>query len=138
MVGSSLTRAPTLTPPDAPDWQLGTTRKGDLTNLALLPTNPPTTLAPGEIRIQVRAAGLNFPDVVVALGAITDEGLGGEAAGVILDTAPNGTSLRRGDAVMGLFPHNAFAPTAITDERMVVPIPAGWSFTQAASAPGAA
>ena len=36
---------------------------------------------------------------------------------------------------MGLFPHNAFAPTAITDERMVVPVPAGWSFTQAASAP---
>ena len=36
---------------------------------------------------------------------------------------------------MGLFPHNAFAPTAITDERMVVPIPAGWSFTQAASVP---
>ena len=82
----------------------------------------------------MRAAGLNFRDVVVALGAITDEGLGSEAAGVILDTGP-GTSLRRGDAVMGLFPHNAFASTAITDERMVVPVPAGWSFTQAASAP---
>ena len=36
---------------------------------------------------------------------------------------------------MGMFPKNAFAPTAITDERMVVPIPAGWSFTQAASVP---
>jgi polyketide synthase 12 len=130
-----LARTPTLTPPDAPDWQLGTTRKGDLSHLNLLPSDPPTTLAPGQIRIQVRAAGLNFRDVVVALGAIADEGLGSEAAGVILDTAPGGTSLRRGDAVMGLFPHNAFAPTAITDERMVVPIPAGWSFTQAASAP---
>jgi acyl transferase domain-containing protein/acyl-CoA synthetase (AMP-forming)/AMP-acid ligase II/NADPH:quinone reductase-like Zn-dependent oxidoreductase/acyl carrier protein len=129
-----LARTPTLTPPDAPAWQLGTTRKGDLTNLALLPTDPPTTLAPGQIRVQVRAAGLNFRDVVVALGAIADEGLGSEGAGVIVD-APSGTSLRPGDAVMGLFPHNAFAPTAITDERMVVPIPAGWSFTQAASAP---
>ena len=129
-----LARTPTLTPSDAPDWQLGTTRKGDLTNLTLLPTDPPTTLAPGQIRIQVGAAGLNFRDVVVALGAITDEGMGSEAAGVVLDAAP-GTSLRRGDAVMGLFPHNAFAPTAITDERMVVPVPAGWSFTQAASAP---
>jgi mycoketide-CoA synthase len=129
-----LTRTATLTPPDAPDWQLGTTGKGDLTNLSLLPTNPPTTLAPGQIRIQVRAAGLNFRDVVVALGAIADDGLGSEASGVVLDAAP-GASLRRGDAVMGLFPHNAFAPTAITDERMVVPVPAGWSFTQAASAP---
>ncbi len=130
-----LARTATLTPPDAPDWQLATTGKGDLTNLTLLPTDPPTTLAPGQIRIQVRAAGLNFRDVVVALGAIADEGLGGEAAGVVLDTGPGGTSLRRGDAVMGLFPNNAFAPTAITDERMVVPIPAGWSFTQAASVP---
>jgi mycoketide-CoA synthase len=129
-----LARIPTLNPPDAPDWQLGTTRKGDLTNLALLPTDPPNALEPGQIRVQVRAAGLNFRDVVVALGAISDEGMGSEGAGVILDAAP-GTSLRRGDAVMGLFPHNAFAPTGITDERMVVPIPAGWSFTQAASAP---
>jgi mycoketide-CoA synthase len=132
-----LARTPTLTPPDGPAWQLATTGKGDLTNLTLQPTDPPTALAPGQIRIQVRAAGLNFHDVVVALGAISDEGLGGEAAGVILDATPNETSLRRGDAVMGLFPHNAFAPTAITDERMVVPIPAGWSFTQAASAPAA-
>ena len=89
-----LARTPTLTPPDAPVWQLATTRKGDLTNLTLLPTDPPATLAPGQIRIQVRAAGLNFHDVVVALGAIGDEGLGGEAAGVILDTAPSVTSLR--------------------------------------------
>ena len=105
-----------------------------MADLALLPAGSPATLAPGQIRVQVRAAGLNFRDVVVALGAITDEGLGSEAAGVVVDAA-SGTSLRPGDAVMGLFPHNAFAPTAITDERMVVPIPAGWSFTQAASAP---
>ncbi|OBI52407.1 type I polyketide synthase [Mycobacterium sp. E787] len=129
-----LTRAGTLVPPDAPTWQLGITRKGDLANLALLPTEPPKTLAPGQVRVQVRAAGLNFRDVVVALGAIPDDGLGSEAAGVVIDAAP-GTSLRRGDAVMGLFPHNAFAPTAIADERMVVPVPTGWSFTQAASAP---
>ncbi|WP_231999212.1 SDR family NAD(P)-dependent oxidoreductase [Mycobacterium sp. 1081908.1] len=127
-------RIPTLTPPGAPDWQLGTTRKGDLSNLALLPVDAPNTLAPGQVRVQVRAAGLNFRDVVVALGAIADDGMGSEGAGVILDAGP-GTSLRRGDTVMGLFPHNAFAPTAIADERMVVPIPARWSFTQAASAP---
>ncbi len=129
-----LARTPALTPPDAPAWQLATTGKGDLANLALQPTDPPTTLAPGQLRVQVRAAGLNFHDVVVALGAIGDEGLGGEAAGVVLEAGPE-TSLRRGDAVMGLFPNNAFAPTAITDERAVVPIPAGWSFTRAASVP---
>jgi NADPH:quinone reductase-like Zn-dependent oxidoreductase/acyl carrier protein len=35
---------------------------------------------------------------------------------------------------MGLFSH-AFAPVAVTDQRMVVPIPEGWSFAQAASVP---
>ncbi|MCV7099240.1 type I polyketide synthase [Mycobacterium palustre] len=129
-----LARTPALTPPDSPTWQLGTARKGDLGNLTLVPTDPPAALAPGQIRVQVRAAGLNFRDVVVALGAIKDDGLGSEGAGIVLGAA-DGTSLRPGDAVMGLFPHNAFAPTAITDERMVVPIPPGWSFTQAASAP---
>ena len=130
-----LARPLTLTPPDVPDWQLASTGKGDLTNLMLLPTDPPTELAPGQVRIQVRAAGLNFHDVVVALGAIADEGLGAEAAGVVIDTAPDVTSLSPGDAVMGLFPSNAFAPTACTDARMVVPVPGGWSFSQAASVP---
>ncbi len=130
-----LARAPALTPPDAPDWQLATTGKGDLTNLALLPTGAPNVLAPKQIRVQIRAAGLNFHDVVVALGAIGDEGLGGEAAGVVLDVGVEVTTVRPGDAVMGLFPNNAFAPTAITDEHTVVAIPPGWSFTQAASVP---
>jgi mycoketide-CoA synthase len=129
-----LARTRTLTPPDGPAWQLASTRKGDLASLALLPTEPPAELGPGQVRVKVRAAGLNFRDVVVALGAISDEGLGGEAAGVVVETGPE-TSLRRGDLVMGLFPHNAFASAAMTDERMVVPVPAGWSFTQAASAP---
>ena len=42
-----LARTPTLTPPDAPDWQLGTTGKGDLTNLTLLPTDPPDDAGAG-------------------------------------------------------------------------------------------
>ena len=42
-----LARTPTLTPPDAPDWQLATTGKGDLTNLTLLPTEPAHHAGPG-------------------------------------------------------------------------------------------
>ena len=86
-----------------------------------MPTDPDHRLAPGQIRVQVRAAGLNFHDVVVALGAIADDGLGGEAAGVVIDTAPDVTTVHPGDAVMGLFPHNAFAPTAITDHTWSSP-----------------
>ncbi|WP_169726879.1 type I polyketide synthase, partial [Mycobacterium szulgai] len=123
-----------LTPPAGSDWQLGTTGKGDLSNLALVPTEP-IVLAAGQIRVAIRAAGLNFHDVVVAVGAISDVGMGAEAAGVVLEVADDVHSLRRGDAVMGLFPNNAFAPTAVTDHRMVMPIPTGMSFEQAASVP---
>ncbi len=130
-----LARTVALTPPQSPYWQLASTGRGDLANLRLLPTDAPAALGPGQIRVAVRAAGLNFHDVVVALGAITDEGLGGEAAGIVIDTAADVASLRPGDAVMGLFPNNAFAPTAITDEHRVLAIPAGWSFHAAASVP---
>src|SRR6185312_3304641 len=117
-----------------PAWKLDTTGKGDLSNLALIQTDPATTLGPGQIRIQVRAAGLNFHDVVVAMGAIPDDGLGGEAAGVVSDTAADVASVRPGDAVMGLIPE-AFSTSAITDPRAVVPVPPGWSFPEAASVP---
>ncbi|MEY8016620.1 fatty-acid--AMP ligase [Mycobacterium servetii] len=122
-----------LTPPDSPHWQLSSTGRGDLSNLTLAATTP-DALAPGQVRVQIRAAGLNFHDVVVALGAIADENMGSEAAGIVLEAAP-GSSFRPGDAVMGSFTTNAFAPTAIADERLLVPVPDGWSFTQAASAP---
>ena len=74
-----LTPSVTLTPPLTPAWKLDTTAKGDLTNLVLVETDPSAPLGAGQIRIQVRAAGLNFHDVVVALGAISDEGLGGRS-----------------------------------------------------------
>ncbi|MGV0552900.1 fatty-acid--AMP ligase [Mycobacterium kansasii] len=132
-----LTPARALTPPPTPHWQLITTGRGDLANLTLVPTPAPTTLGPGQIRVQIRAAGLNFHDVVVALAAISDEGLGAEAAGVVVDTADDVTDFAPGDAVMGLFPNNAFAPTATTDHRSVVAVPPGWSYPQAASVPAA-
>ena len=85
--------------------------------------------------MDIRAAGLNFHDVVVALGAIDDEGLGGEAAGIVLEAAADVTSVAVGDAVMGLFPNNAFAPAAVTEESRVVAVPSGWSLSAAASVP---
>ena len=97
-----------------------TAGNGDLSNLALVATEPAIVLGPGQIRVEIRAAGLTVGDVVVALGAISDQGLGGEAAGVVIATAADVSSVRPGDAVMGLFPNNAFAPSAIAEAGMVV------------------
>lgn len=123
-------------PPDAGAWRLGVEQKGTLDGLALLP-NPEVQadLAPGEVRVQMRAAGLNFRDVLVALGMYPGKGeIGGEGAGVVLAVGDEVGDLAPGDRVMGLL-DGAIGTVAVTDSRMVVRIPDSWSFTQAASVP---
>ncbi|MFG1699521.1 SDR family NAD(P)-dependent oxidoreductase [Nonomuraea sp. NPDC049309] len=125
-----------LVPPPGP-WRLATTGKGTLSNLALLPAPEATRpLRPTEVRLAPRVAGINFHDLVVALGMITeeDDGLIGEAAGVVLEVGSAVTDLRPGDRVTGLVDGGA-GSVAITDRRLLVPMPRGWSFTSAAVLP---
>ncbi|MEZ0090844.1 SDR family NAD(P)-dependent oxidoreductase [Streptacidiphilus sp. EB129] len=123
-----------ILPPDTPSWQLAVTESGTLGNLALRPVDP-APLEAGQIRIAVRAAGLNFRDVAVALGLTPDQqGLGSEGAGTVLEVGPGVADLTPGDRVMGIF-GGAFGPVAVADRRTVAVIPAGWSFARAASVP---
>ncbi|SHN36474.1 SpnB-like Rossmann fold domain-containing protein, partial [Streptomyces yunnanensis] len=127
----------TLTPPQgSTTWRLDITDKGTLENLALVDLPEASRpLADGEVRVDIRAAGVNFRDVVLALGMVPDqEVLGSEGAGVVLEVGPGVTGLAPGDTVMGLFT-GAFGPVAITDRRLLVEMPSGWSFAQAASVP---
>ncbi|MFF8727225.1 SDR family NAD(P)-dependent oxidoreductase [Streptomyces sp. NPDC015171] len=125
-----------LTVPDAAAWHLDTTGPGTLENLALVPDTDPGPPGPGQVRVAVRAAGMNFRDVMIALDMYPGRAaIGGEAAGVVLETGPGVTGLSPGDRVMGLFPGRAFAPEAVTDHRRLVRVPAGWTFAQAAAAP---
>ncbi|MBM0279021.1 alcohol dehydrogenase catalytic domain-containing protein [Micromonospora sp. STR1s_6] len=123
-------------PIPAGPWHLDITEPGTLENLRLaVDPTPVGPLAAGQVRVAVRAAGLNFRDVMVALGAVPGEaGLGGEGAGVVLETAPDVTGLRPGDRVFGLLP-GSFGPVSVTDRRLLAPIPVGWSFAEAATAP---
>ncbi|MFF7247532.1 SDR family NAD(P)-dependent oxidoreductase [Embleya sp. NPDC008237] len=120
-------------PPGA--WRLeagGTT----LDHLALVASDEPdVALATGQVRVAVRAAGVNFRDVLVALGMYPGGGrIGGEGAGVVVEVGPGVDGLRPGDPVMGIF-ENAFGPVAVTDHRLLARIPDGWSFEQAATVP---
>ncbi|WP_171172558.1 SpnB-like Rossmann fold domain-containing protein, partial [Streptomyces sp. I05A-00742] len=99
--------------------------------------NPRATraLEPGEVRIQVRASGLNFMDVAASLGlAVFEDGIGAEGAGVVVETGPGVTRFAPGDRVLGGFP-STFAPLTVADERMLVGVPESWTFEQAASTP---
>ncbi|WP_226966789.1 type I polyketide synthase [Streptomyces phaeolivaceus] len=117
-------------------WHLDVTATGTLENLALLPSpEVREPLAEGQVRIAVRAAGLNFRDVLIALGMYPGKAhFGGEGAGVVLETGPGVTSLAPGDRVMGLL-RDGFGPEALADHRHLVRMPAGWTYEQAASVP---
>ena len=92
-------------------------------------------LGPGQVRIAVRAAGLNFRDALITLGMYPGAAvIGGEGAGVVLETGPGVLSVGAGDRVLGIWP-GGLGPVAVADERMVAKVPAGWSFTRAASVP---
>nr|CUW01173.1 Type I polyketide synthase [Streptomyces caniferus] len=124
-------------PADGTCWRLGMTGKGTLDHLALMPHDDAARpLGRGEVRIAVRAAGVNFRDVLNVLGMYPGDAgaFGLEGAGVVTETGPDVLGFAPGDRVMGLFPH-AFGPAAVADARMVVRVPEGWSFAQAASAP---
>ncbi|MFS7880294.1 SDR family NAD(P)-dependent oxidoreductase [Streptomyces asiaticus] len=137
LLAARLTEPGTLTPPAGPSWRLETTRKGSLDDLALIPwTRAEEPLGPREVRVDVRAAGVNFRDVFDALGmnrrAATP--LGAEVSGVVLETGPDVTGLLPGDRVFGLTV-GAFGPLTVTDHRLLAPMPDDWTFAQAASVP---
>ncbi|MET8102008.1 type I polyketide synthase [Streptomyces sp. NPDC005236] len=128
-----------LEPAPAGAHRLGIATRGTLENLTWIPcpeTEAPLT--PGQVRIAVQAAGLNFRDVTIALGLVDrtaiDAGLGSEGAGIVLEVAYDVTEFTPGDRVTGIF-GGAFGRTAVADHRMLVPVPDGWTHAEAASVP---
>ncbi|MEV4141770.1 SDR family NAD(P)-dependent oxidoreductase [Dactylosporangium sp. NPDC049742] len=125
-----------LTPPDGP-WRLTPGEDGTLEGLTVEHAGEAAgELRAGQVRIAVRAGGVNFRDVLNALGMYPGEAgsLGQEGAGVVTEVGPGVTGFAVGDRVMGMFP-GAFGPVAVADHRMIVGVPAGWSYAQAASVP---
>ncbi|MGW3233773.1 type I polyketide synthase, partial [Kitasatospora sp. NPDC001095] len=126
-----------LVPPVGhPAWRLDVTAEGTLENLVLAPCPEEfRPLGAREVRVALRASGLNFRDVVLALGMVPDQQvMGNEGAGVVLEVGAEVTDLAPGDRVMGLF-SGSFAPYSVVDHRLLARIPEGWTFVQAASVP---
>jgi acyl transferase domain-containing protein/NADPH:quinone reductase-like Zn-dependent oxidoreductase/acyl carrier protein len=133
---AAVERGSRLQPPEEPSWCLASNGGGTLEDLVLIPA--PRLDAPlegGQVRIAVRAAGLNFRDVLLALNNYAGQALiGSEAAGVVTDVGPGVEDLAVGDRVMGTIP-NAIGSAVIADRRTLVPIPEEWSFADAAAVP---
>jgi NADPH:quinone reductase-like Zn-dependent oxidoreductase len=102
-----------------------------LRETAYVPPEP----GPGEVQIAVRAHGLNFRDVLTAMGTYAGVAapMGAECAGVVVK-AGAGASLVVGDAVM------AFAPASLRSlvtlpEAFVARKPAAMTWAEAATVP---
>ncbi|MEU5695465.1 type I polyketide synthase [Actinosynnema sp. NPDC020468] len=124
-----------LTPPSN-RWRLDTTGRGTLENLVAAPCPEPDG-APraGEVEVAVRAAGLNFRDVLNALGMYPGEPpLGTEGAGVVTAVGPGVSGLAVGDRVFGVVP-GAFGTHVRVEGLLLARMPRAWSFAQAATVP---
>ena len=91
----------------------------------------------GQIRVNVKAAGLNFPDVLVIAGQYqvkTEPPFvpGNELAGVVDAVGEGVTRFKPGDKVIGMPQGGAFAEQCLVDERFVMPLLPGLDFAQGA------
>jgi NADPH2:quinone reductase len=108
----------------------------DLSGVALADVPPPTR-ASGEVLVQVQAASLNFPDLLMTRGEYQfkphppfTSGL--EFAGEVLEAAPD-SGFAPGERVMGGNKTGAFAEVASVPADKLSPIPQGMDFAQAAA-----
>ena len=103
---------------------------------------PEAALATGEVRVAVKAAGVNFPDSLKA------EGLhqikpplpwipGSESAGVVIETGPGCHRFRVGDRVMGVSKADGggFAEQIVLPEERLFALPPSMGFEEAAATP---
>jgi acyl transferase domain-containing protein/NADPH:quinone reductase-like Zn-dependent oxidoreductase/acyl carrier protein len=119
-------------------YRLTIARPGDLDALTPRLRRRQTPEA-GQVEIEVVAAGLNFSDVMKALGIYPglDEGtipLGAECAGRITAIGAGVTDLHVGDEVLAVAPF-AFGSHVTTSVELATPKPPHWSFEESATFP---
>ncbi|KAJ5259397.1 hypothetical protein N7478_012378 [Penicillium angulare] len=89
-----------------------------------------------EVQVEIYAAGLNFRDVLVAMGIIelSPPTFGYEATGIVRRVGPSAGKLNVGDRV-ALTGYDVFASTVTTTEKLCERLPDELDFTNGASMP---
>ncbi len=105
-----------------------------------LSDRPDPAAGPGQIRIRVRAAGINRPDILQRLGRYpappgASDILGLEVAGEVDQVGDAVTRWSVGDRVCALLGGGGYAEFAVVDAGHALPVPAGVDFVQAAALP---
>jgi NADPH2:quinone reductase len=93
---------------------------------------------PGQVSIDVHAAGVNFPDVLIIQNKYQVKPElpftpGSELAGVVRETGEGVTHVKPGDKVMAFVSQGAFAQQIVASAHMVMPMPPELDFDTAAA-----
>jgi NADPH:quinone reductase-like Zn-dependent oxidoreductase len=118
-------------------WRLATLGNGTLDSRNIALRSCPESkrpLEPGQVRLGLRSSGVNFRDVLIALGDSADYDVGLEGSGVVLEVADDVRGFAPGDRVMGQF-IGGVGPVVVVDHRRIACVPSGWSYAQAATVP---
>ncbi len=113
---------------------------GSIDNLIVGEREAPA-MVPGGVRIGVKAAGINFPDILMAEGKYQVKPAlpftpGLEVAGEVLECAPGITHVKPGDRVLAFARHGGgFAEECMLSGNIVTPIPDSMDFVTAAAFP---
>ncbi len=106
---------------------------------------PTPAAGAGEVRLRVRAVGLNPMDVKFRTGSLRDQMpldlpaiLGTDVAGEVLELGEGVDTLSVGDRVVGLADSGAYAEQALARAAVLAVIPGALTFEQAATLPTAA
>ena len=92
----------------------------------------------GEVVVSVKAASVNFPDVLIIQNKYQFKpplpfSPGSELAGVVKEVGAGVSHYRAGDQVMAFTTYGAFAEEVKTEASRLLPIPQGMGFTEAAA-----
>ncbi|MCY3796265.1 MAG: NADPH:quinone oxidoreductase family protein [Chloroflexi bacterium] len=98
---------------------------------------PPPPLSAGQVRIAVRACGLNFPDALMIQGLYQFKpsfpfSPGLEVSGDIIEVARDVDELQVGQRVMATMVYGGFAEEVVVPAPAVVPMPADMSYEHGA------
>ncbi|KAK2036507.1 beta-ketoacyl synthase domain-containing protein [Colletotrichum somersetense] len=118
--------------------KLHTSGPGDLDKLHFIDwPGAQQPLAGKEVQVEIKAAGLNFRDVMVAMGELDNSILGYEGAGLVTHVGAEVTDIKVGDRVIAVWngDNNCLQTRTRVPRDLVAKIPDSMSFEEAASVP---
>src|SRR5437879_8580799 len=99
---------------------------------------PPAPLQPGQVRVAIHAAGINFPDILMAAGEYQLKPElpftpGVEAAGEVSEVSGGVAGVAVGDRVIVKMRHGAYADEAVVAQSQLTPLPSTFDYAEGAT-----